>query len=68
MIGKIIHGSLYKRSRTIQEVGSETIMGSSLYGVVVIDGSLYSQFYDSTEGDLMFPARLEPDHTPTCIL
>ena len=48
MIGKIIHGSLYKRSRTIQEVGSETIMRSSIYGVVVIDWSLYSQFYDST--------------------
>ena len=28
-------------------MGGETVMGSSIYGVVVIDGSLYSRFYGS---------------------
>ena len=27
------------------EVGSKPLIGSSIYGVVVIDGSLYSRFY-----------------------
>ena len=38
-------GLLYLRGRTIQEVGhrpGEMMMGSSIYGVAVIDGSLYS--------------------------
>jgi len=36
---------LYLRGRTIQEVGGEMLMGSSIYGVAVIDGSLYSRVY-----------------------
>ena len=38
-------GLLYLRGRTIQEVGGEMMMGSSIYGVAVIDGSLYSRVY-----------------------
>lgn len=38
-------GLLYLRGRTIQEVGGEMLMGSSIYGVAVIDGSLYSRVY-----------------------
>ena len=30
---------------TIQEVGGETMMGRSIRGVAVVDGSLYSRFY-----------------------
>ena len=45
VIGKIIHGSLYLRGRTIQEVGGKTMMGRSIHGVAVIDGSLYSRVY-----------------------
>jgi len=33
------------RGCTIQEVGGEMMMGSSIYGVAVIDGSLYSRVY-----------------------
>jgi len=38
-------GLLYLRGRTIQEVGGEIMMGSSIYAVAVIDGSLYSRVY-----------------------
>ena len=38
-------GSLYLWSRSIQEMGSDVVIGRSIYGVVVIDGSLYSRFY-----------------------
>ena len=38
-------GLLYLRGRTIQEVGGEMLMGSFIYGVAVIDGSLYSRVY-----------------------
>ena len=38
-------GWLYLGGRTIQEVGAEMMMGLSIYGVAVMDGSLYSRFY-----------------------
>ena len=41
----LFSGLLYLRGRTIQEVGGEMMMGFSIYGVAVIDGSLYSRFY-----------------------
>ena len=40
-------GLLYLRGHTVYKMGGETIMGSSIYGVVVINGSLYSRFYVS---------------------
>ena len=41
-------GSLYLWDRSIQEMGGGGMIGRSIYGVVVIDGSLYSQFYGTT--------------------
>ena len=38
-------GSLYLGGPTIQEVDGEMIMGLSIYGVAIMDGSLYSRFY-----------------------
>ena len=38
-------GSLYLWGPSIQEMGGNVVIGRSIYGVVVIDGSLYSQFY-----------------------
>ena len=38
-------GSLYFGGPTIQEVDGEMMMGLSIYGVAVMDGSLYSRFY-----------------------
>ena len=38
-------GWLYLGGRTIQEVGGEMMMGLSIYGVAVMDGSLYSRVY-----------------------
>ena len=38
-------GSLYLWGRSIQEMGGNVVIGHSIYGVVVIDGSLYSRFY-----------------------
>ena len=46
-------GLLYLRGHTVHKMGGETIMGSSIYGVVVINGSLYSRFY----GIIAFLAR-----------
>ena len=37
--------SLYLRGHTIQEVGGKIMIGSSIYGVAVIDGLLCSRFY-----------------------
>ena len=37
-------GSLYLGGPTIQEVDGEMMMGLSIYGVAVMDGSLYSRF------------------------
>ena len=37
--------SLYLRGHAIQEVGGKMIIGSSIYGVAVIDGSLCSRVY-----------------------
>ena len=31
--------------RSIQEMGGNDVIGRCIYGVVVIDGSLYSRFY-----------------------
>ena len=45
VIGKIIHGWLYLGGRSIQEVCGEMMMGLSIYGVAVMDGSLYSRFF-----------------------
>ena len=44
-LGKSIHGSLYLWGRSIQEMGGDVVIGRSIYGVIVIDGSLYSRFY-----------------------
>ena len=38
-------GSLYLGGPTIQEVDGDIMMGLSIYGVAVMDGSLYSRFY-----------------------
>ena len=38
-------GSLYLWGHSIQEMGDDVVIGRSIYGVVVIDGSLYSRFY-----------------------
>ena len=38
-------GSLYLGGPTIQEVDGEMMMGLSIYGVTVMDWSLYSRFY-----------------------
>ena len=38
-------GSLYLWGPSIQEMDGNVGIGRSIYGVVVIDGSLYSQFY-----------------------
>jgi len=35
----------YSWGRSIQEMGGNVVIGRSIYGVVVIDGSLYSRFY-----------------------
>ena len=37
--------SLYLWGRSIQEMGGDVVIGRSIYGVVVIDGSLCSRFY-----------------------
>ena len=42
-------GSLYLGGPTIQEVDGEMMMGLSIYGVAVMDGSLYSRFYGIIE-------------------
>ena len=49
VIGKIIHGVVVLGRSTIQEVGGEMMMGLSIYGVAVMDGSLYSRFYGIPE-------------------
>ena len=42
-------GSLYLRGPTIQEVDGKIMMGLSIYGVAVMDGSLYSRSYGITK-------------------
>ena len=44
-------GSLYLGGPTIQEVDDEMMMGLSIYGVAVMDGSLYSRFYGAHNVD-----------------
>ena len=38
-------GSLYLWGRSIQEMGGDVVIGCYIYGVVLIDGLLYSRFY-----------------------
>ena len=38
-------GSLYLWGRSIQEMSSDVVIGRFIYGVVVINGLLYSRFY-----------------------
>ena len=40
-------GSLYLWGRSVQEMSGDVVIGRSIYGIVVIDGSLriYSRFY-----------------------
>ena len=38
-------GSLYLWGCSIQEMGGDVVIGRSIYGVVVIEESLYSHFY-----------------------
>ena len=45
-------GSLYLWGRSIQEIGDDVVIGRSIYGVVVIDGSLYSRFYGMLSHDI----------------
>ena len=33
------------RGHTVHKMDGEMMMGSSIYGVVIINGSLYSRFY-----------------------
>ena len=47
-------GSLYLGGPTIQEVDGEMMMGLSIYGVAVMDGSLYSRFYSIIDILVMF--------------
>ena len=47
-------GSLYLGGPTIQEVDGEMMMGLSIYGVAVMDGSLYSRFYGIGVGWLRY--------------
>ena len=38
-------GFMYLWGCSIQEMGGDVVIGRSIYGVVVINGSLYSRFY-----------------------
>ena len=40
---KVFMGLLYLWGCSIQEMGGDVVIGRSIYGVVVIDGSLYSR-------------------------
>ena len=52
--------SLYLGGPNIQEVDGEMMMGLSIYGVAVIDGSLYSRFY----GIYSMRQKTPPVHGP----
>ena len=43
-LGKSIQGVIVFMGRSIQEMGGNVVIGRSIYGVVVIDGSLYSWY------------------------
>ena len=45
-------GSLYLWGHSIQEMGGDVVIGRSIYGVVVIDGSFCSRFYGMAAGSL----------------
>ena len=53
-------GWLYLGGRTIQEVGGEMKMGLSIYGVAVMDGSLYSRLYGISA--YAHPVTMPSDH------
>ena len=58
---------LYLGGRTIQEVGGEMMMGLSIYGVAVIDGSLYSRstvFITTFYAGMSFPFPFPISHLP----
>ena len=50
---KVFMGSLYLWGRSTQEMGGDVVIGRSIYGVAVIDGSLYSKFYSKFYGNLV---------------
>ena len=56
--------SLYLWGRSNQEMGGNVVIGHSIYGVVVIDGSLCSRFYSSPTSRL--PIREEWYSLLTC--
>ena len=41
-LGKSIQGVIVFMGRSIQEMGGNVVIGHSIYGVIVIDGLLYS--------------------------
>ena len=49
-------GLLYLGGPIIQEVDGEMMMGLSIYGVAVMDGSLYSIFYGCKSSPSSFKA------------
>ena len=51
--------SLYFWGRSIQEMGGNVVIGCSIYGVVVIDGSLYSRFYGMPKSPTVDPCSME---------
>ena len=42
-LGKSIHGVIVFVGRSIQEMGSNVVIGRSIYGVIVINGLFYSK-------------------------
>ena len=58
-------GSLYLWGRSIQEMGGDVVIGLSIYGVVVIDGSLYSRFY-GIASPALFLKQTEMKSLPVC--
>ena len=44
-LGTSIHGVIVFLGCSIQEMGGNVVTGCSIYGVVVINGSLYSRFF-----------------------
>ena len=48
---------LYFWGRSIQEMGGNVLIGCSIYGVVVIDGSLYSRLYGISNSGMALPAQ-----------
>ena len=53
-------GSLCLWGHSIQEIGGDVVIGHSIYGVVVIDGSLCSRFYGSIIWAQDMASKLHP--------